>query len=284
MRNLDDGSFDPNIKFLKDLVSSGRNVNIVRGSEFGKSQTYIIQWENIIQHFNAGKLAIIGTCAKYGLSQACAELDSEIMLKINSDNILYNRPPHTSIYKFIADLHVSKYGEESKERWYDILKIVERDVNQTIEDDEYGLIFQVSPFLTPLNAIRNARTDGTVDKAIFVLNKKYCEKCHDTPFKTLMSFFEENREKPVYIDITDKPFNDYMNDYIAERKRVDNHVIVTDNRKFIWDTISNPKINGMSILMPYIPRKNLTDELAGMAGKAKLSNEYIVYTSKPLSL
>lgn len=286
MKNLDDGTIDPNIKFLMDTIRSGTPLILNGGSsEIGdSSQTYIVQWNGIIQHFESGILAMIGTASKYGLSQACAELDVEIMSAINTYHLIYNVDNKLSLYDLIYELHKSKYPSNTWDNWKRVIKTVENDINDLIENDDKGLLFQVSPYLSAVNALKNAHVDKTISSAIFVLESKFCKNCHDVPFNTLSKFFKQDKDHPIYIDITDLSFDDYMTEYIKTHKNLKNHIIITDNGNFIWKTIENPKIAGVSILMPYNPTKNLTDELAETANKTKLENEYIVYTNKPLTL
>lgn len=286
MINFDDGSIDPNIKFLIDTINSGTPLNLVNGSKNGKdvAQTYIIQWDGIVQHFDSGRLAMIGVAAQYGLSQACAELDSDIMKSISTYHLLYNLDKQLSFYDLIYELHKSKYPQNTWDNWKSIVKTVETDIDELIKNDTEGLIFQISPFLSVLNALKNMYIDNTISSAIFVLNESLCINCHKSPFIALSKFFEQNPERPIYIDLTNLTFDEYMKKYTREHSSLANHVIITDNNKFIWDTIENPNINGVSILMPYNPVKNLTDQVAKAASDAKMQNEYIVYTNKPLTV
>jgi hypothetical protein len=274
MNPLPYGEEDRGLAFLADCIKKGTLPDLVsvRSRSDEKEQNYYIEWETI-QSLETGIICILGIL-KSSKASSCEKLDDDIMKSIAFGE-LWRRTDGT-IYDFI----VKKHAEKGIIITPSEIHAIEQKVQESLDADQSGIIFKASPVLALLNGLIRLHADGYVNKMIFVVQESICKACQMRgPRSTLIPFFNEDKDHPVYVDITSKPFHEYILQETIED--LNNSVIATVDKNLLEDSKVNAKLQNISFLIPECTYFGFTEEYVNtnLSG-SRIVNEYILYKQK----
>lgn len=245
------------------------------GDAVAERQSFIIQWESVIQSFELGMLFIMGGIQAGNPESAIHKLDIEVLAKINFQKLWDRKEPN--FFKWIQQLH-ALHGVPISDS---IIDTCEKEVCTHIYNDTTGILFEVSPKLSFLNGIEKIYSDDRAKKIIFVLDSGIAEKCKSTPAQLLLDHFVDQRINcPVGIDYRTTTFHEYVDTYRKENL-IGNHVIVTTDVKVLYNSIEAKDFKNVTIIFPDFPGLNIDPSMVSYLGTVCYDNEYIMYQQKP---
>jgi hypothetical protein len=266
---------DKGLAFLSECIKAGKIPELVSmGPDFNMDdQTYYVQWETL-QSLETGILFIMGVF-KTSDSEIFNVINTDVMKSISFHDI-WNRNKE-DIYEFIVEKH--KIAGHSVT--FEEINNIKIAVEASFKSDDTGFIFHVSPLLSILNALINLYLDGHIKKMVFVAQKKYCHEWRSMRGlrNTLTPFFSENKDYPVYIDITSESFGEYIS---RLNSSLNNSVIVTMDKELLQNSIENPKLDNATFIVPRCQRLGLSGKYIEELSSKRISNEYILYEQKIL--
>jgi hypothetical protein len=252
---------------VPDLVPVGPNADI-------EEQAFYIQWDTI-QSLETGILFLLGVM-KTSKSEIFDILEPSIMKTISFSTV-WGREPNETVYDLIAKKHAEheyRIAEADMNR-------IESAVTESIKSDTLGILFQVAPMLSILNGLIRLHTDGLAKKMVFVAPQAMCAGCASQgPRTTLIPFFVEDKDHPIFVDITDISFTDYI--IRMEEKDLKNSVIVTMEKDLLDQSVILDKLSNISFIVPECNRYKITPEYIATLMNKRVANEYILYKQKPL--
>jgi hypothetical protein len=265
---------DRGLEFIANCFKGGIAPTLVdyAKSDQKQKQTYYVEWETM-QSFETGFLFLLGAMrsSKNNLFQ---KLSPEIMNTL-SFHKLWTRSNYADVFEYIQSLHDNITDDDIKE--------MKRLVYESISTDVQGLIFQVSPFLSILNALMNIHTDRLSNKIIFVLKEHMCRNAMDAPFKALLPFFDKNDDSLVYIDTTALTFCDYIEENVKPED-LNNSVIVTYDPWLLENSSKKGIYENITFISPECKIRHINEDYFNTLSLKKPMNEYILYKQKPVVL
>lgn len=255
-------------------------------SDFGisrdvvSSQGYLVQWEDVIQSFDLGILFVLGAIRSQRPESPSHKLDADILKGINFES-LWNRDQLT-MFEYIKKLHIDKgYPEGDIDL---VVRECENEVLTYIRNDETGVIFGASPKLVFLKGLMNIYNDRDTESIIFVVDEMYCAACSKIPHMVLSRLFPQDANRPIYVDVRTKPFDEYVMDFKKEHPK-DAVVIVTSSPKLLAISIDKKSsLKDVTIIAPEFKAQNMTYDAFAYMNKIEFRNEYILYKQKPIAL
>lgn len=244
------------------------------------SQGYLVQWEDVIQSFDLGILFLFGALRAQRPESPIQKLDIDILKGIDFES-LWNRD-QISMFDYIKQLHIDK-GYDEKEI-SETIKSCENEILTYIRNDETGVIFGASPKLIFLKCLMNIYNDRDTDSIIFVVDEMYCAASRTVPHAFLADLFPQDPNRPIYVDIRTKPFDEYVLDYKKEHPN-DKIVIVTSTPKLLATSIDkNSVLKDVTIICPEFKAQDMVPGIFNFMNKIEYRNEYILYKQKPIAL
>jgi len=265
---------DSGLAYLAQCIRENIVPNIVgTGSKSVlEKQSFIIQWE-MIQSLETGILFMLGLIHNSG-DEIVRMLDTEIVSKISFSDVWHRK--EDTVFDLIFARHEEKgiiISQEHKD-------YIKNKVFKTIQNDPSGLLYSVSPFLVFLNALINLYSDRMIKKMILVIPKEYTHPANEKPFKIMAPYFPQDESYPIYIDITEKSFCDYILSF--SKKDLDESVIVTDSKELLEKSVEADIITNASFVFPECERSGFDLQYQDALLITKPANEYILYTQKAL--
>ena len=276
---------DPDLQFLNDLLANkieSTDIQISQQTGVIQKQKYIIQYDEIVQSFDTGLIAMMGLIASVDKNSPCNLLHKDVMDKIDYASIM-NRDQSLDIYSFIQQRHKSENVNISNEQMTEI----RCEVETKVFEDESGMLINLSPFLVGLNGLINVYLDGNVTKMIFYVNNHKVKNAHASIRDTLQRFFPRNDECPIFIEFSNVSFGKFIKELTEDYKSLDelrDTVVFTTDRNFIEDTVMNESLTGISTVFPQYDCYHLTKDLPTILHGLKPECEYVAYKSKLLKL
>lgn len=277
---------------LISLANNNRGINIHKSAVTTK-QKYIFQWEDIIQSFDCGLLALLAflyTLPRKNSNHNYKTLNKEILSKMSFDNIFKNKTSDSSylftdLYKYIQNEHL-KSKIILDDNYIESLKL---DVYKCILSEENGqlMLFQHSPFLCFMNGIMALYSNDIIDSMTFVLPNIGILENEIETFTGIGAnclidnfFTKENKQCPISIDYNKyNTFYDYIVNYRKNISDMKNYVIVSTSKKLYVNSLKEDFLSDVSLIFPENEKMELTKYSMSMAS-VNYKNEYISYINE----
>ena len=285
MKNDSSIGKDPDLQFLNDILANrAASVDIQFSPERGviQQQKYIVQYDEIIQSFDTGLLAMMGLITTINENSPCKYLNKDVMEKITY-SVLMSRDPKLDIYSFIQQRHQSEGIDLSNS----MMTEIRCELEKTIFEDDTGMILNVSPFLSGLNGLINVFLDGNMTQLIIYIDDHKVQNSHSEVKSILQRFFPKSDDCPVLLEFSNTSFHTFIKsltkDY-TDRRDLTDVVIFTTDRNFIEDTVMNDELKNLSVVFPQYNCYRLTKDTPSILHNLKPECEYVAYNSKLLKL
>lgn len=246
-------------------------------------QVYVIQWEDVIQSFDTGIIAAIGTFILQDKDKkrdsVLSGLNHSVMDGFNFKNI-WDRKRNLDIFDEIRERH----AEAGSPLDTATVSEIRQYVLDKIKKDEMGLIFMVSPFLAFLKTFVRLFEQGQIKKAIIAYDEFLAETCEEMPFKILRPFFKKDDNQPIYLHPRKESFYEYHERFMEENP-IDHLVTVTSDPKVISGSADKKYKTHQYFIFPDYPLYKLSPDLcAAMTNLRRDNAEYVCYEQKPCTI